>query len=458
MLHVLLTLLWLFWQPTDGLREDPLRVDGLPPSAVFISTGQDPGVVEYWETPMLGQLAGVVRILEPADLVRLRRGLRPTEPGETDAASPRGILHLLRGRSQAEFRVMALPGRNLHILVGADGRSWAFADSVLARSGVDWDRTSWSPRPSDPGVRISRNGTAAPFELDPATVRRAFRTSYPLLKRHAPQEIIHLRPPRSHRLERPAGVVVWIGPTGDGRWPPAYETVFDELGLIVVGADRTGNDRPITDRLQVLLDAVHAAREAWLIDEQRIYAAGYSGGGRCASLLTLRLPELFAGSVSIAGLDSHHNAPTGGPGEHWPARLGKPLEPTLRLLRQRRIAAIVGDLDPNLAETTARIDLLRADGIPVQLSTVPNHAHALVSVEQFAQALRWVDEPIRFTRERAASEAEHMWKDHSGADPSEPQGRAALIAVIRKAPWSEAAWKAAERLGYPKQRFLSGSR
>lgn len=458
MLRLILPLLLVLWQPLDQPREDPLRVDGLPPAAAYVSAGVDPVGSEYWETPMLGQLAGVIRTLEPSDLVRLRRGLRPVEGPPAADATTRGTLHLVRGRGQTRFTILHSQSQSAHFLVGTDGRAWALEDATLSRSGVDWQRGSWSPRISEPGVRLTQAGSPAPSELDPATVRRAFRTTMPLLKRDATQETIHLRLPRTHRPHRPAGVVVWIGPTGDGRWPPAYEPVFDALGLIVVGADRTGNDRPITDRLQIMLDALHAAGQSWLIDEQRIYAAGFSGGGRCAALLTLALPEHFAGSVSLAALDSQHDAPTGRAGEHWPARLGKPLEPALRLLRQRRMAAVVGELDPNLAEVTARIELLRADGIPVLLETVPNHPHALPSAELFAKALRWVDEPVRNARDKAAAEAEALWRASQNADPSEPQGRAALVAVIRQAPWSDAAWNAAERLGFSRERFLSGSR
>ena len=458
MVRLILAILPLLWQPLDQPREDPLRVSGLPPASAYVSVGTGPGTSDYWKSPMLGQLAGVIRNLEPEDLVRLRRGLRPVDAVPAADATARGTLSLIRGRERTQFAILYSQSQGAHILVGHDGRSWAVDDEVLRRSGVDWQRGSWSPRVSVPGARITQPGSASPIELDPATVRRAFRTNMPLLKRDATQETIHLRPPRTHRPDRPAGVVVWISPTGDGRWPPAYEPVFDALGLIVVGADRTGNDRPITDRLQIMLDALHAAGQSWLIDEERIYAAGFSGGGRCASLLTLALPELFAGSVSLAAMDSQHDSPTGRVGEHWPARLGKPLEASWRMLRQRRLAAVVGDLDPNLAEVTARIELLQADGIPVLLETVPNHPHALPSAEQFAHALRWVDEPVRLAREKAAAEAEELWRTHQHADPSEPQGRALLAAVIRQAPWSDAAWRAAERLGYSRQRFLSGSR
>ncbi len=42
-------------------------------------------------------------------------------------------------------------------------------------------------------------------------------------------------------------------------------------------------------------------------------------------------------------------------------------------------------------------------------------------------------------------------------DPTDPPVRAALIAVVRAAPWSDPAWTAAERLGDHRQDFLNPS-
>jgi poly(3-hydroxybutyrate) depolymerase len=42
-------------------------------------------------------------------------------------------------------------------------------------------------------------------------------------------------------------------------------------------------------------------RQLYSIDEQRVYASGYSGGGRITSGLALLYPEVFGGGFSVYG-------------------------------------------------------------------------------------------------------------------------------------------------------------
>jgi predicted esterase len=247
-------------------------------------------------------------------------------------------------------------------------------------------------------------------------------------------------------------VLAWISPTPDGRLPPVFEPVLDELGFIAVSADSAGNDRPLTDRLQLVLDGIETVRRSWLIDPVRTYVSGFSGGGRCAAILQLALPDVFCGAVPVGGVDSHHNAPTGRGDSFWPARLGKPLANDMRSLRDRRIGVIVGELDVNRAEAAVRVDLMKADGIPARLDVMPGLGHALPPAPGFAESLRWVDEPPREARKAAVDEA----SKRLGRVEPDPDERAALIGVVRTAPWSDPAWTAAERLGYSRERFLNG--
>ncbi len=444
-------------QREEGLGPEPgadlIRVGGLAPLRAFVSAGSDPALGDVWDTPMLSELAGVIGELEPADIVRLRRGvLSEVDPVSWKAAERWAAAHLTRGRQTVSLELLRDPdGRSA--IRGHDGRVWELTPGLPESLTVDWWRRDWSPDRAAPGSRLKPPGSAARIELDTATVRRVFRANFPRLMRRVTAETWHVRLPKGHDRAAPAGVVAWISPTPDGRFPPVYEPILDELGLIAIGADAAGNERPVTDRLQLVLDGIETVRRGWLIDRDRVYLSGFSGGGRCASLLQLGLPDDFRGCVPVAGIDSYHDAPTGHSAGVWPAGMGKPLAPGLRTLRDRRIAAPVGELDFNHAEAASRVKLLAADGIPARLDTVPGHAHALPAAPVFSQALRWVDEPSREARRNATDRAAKLLADIGpGAG-----NRAALIEVVRAAPWSGPAWVAAERLGYSRERFLSGA-
>jgi predicted esterase len=402
---------------------------------------------------MLSVLAGVLGELEAADLVRLRRGLTPApDPAAWAPAERRGVIHLLRGRATALLDLLLGPDTGSAIRT-QDGGVWVLDPQVLSSIAVDWWRQGWSPDPASAGSRLKPRGVPASLELDTAAIRRVFRANLPPLTRRVESETWHGRLPRNHDRARPAGVLAWISPTADGRLPPVYEPVLDDLGLIAVSADAAGNERPLTDRLQLVLDGVETLRRAWLIDPARLYLSGFSGGGRCAAILQLALPDMFSGAVPVGGIDSYHNAPTGRGTSFWPARLGKPLAAGMRTLRDRRISVLVGELDFNRAEAAVRVDLLAADGIPARLEVVPGLGHALPPASGFADALRWTDEP---QREAGRTAVEHATKLLNDITPG-PDERAALIGVVRAAPWSEPAWTAAERLGYSRTRFLTGS-
>lgn len=438
-------------QPERGT--DPVRVEGLAPLRGFVSVGAGATLGEVWDVAMVSELAGVLGVLQPPDIVRVRRGVgAEADPVGWAAAERCGVVHLVRGREIATLDLLRNAAGHAAIRV-RDGRVWEFDARVLEGIEIDWWRRGWSPDRAPPGARLQPSGSAARLTLDAATVRRVFRTNLPLLSRLVGRETWHVRLPRSHVRSSPAGVVVWISPTPDGRLPPAYEPVLDSLGLIAIGADASGNERPLTDRLQLALDGIETVRRGWLIDSSRLYVSGFSGGGRCAAVLQLGLPDLFSGAVPLGGVDSYHDAPTGQGTSFWPARLGKPLAPGLRSLRDRRIGVLVGELDVNRAEAAARVGLLVGDGIPARLEILPGLGHALPAPSQFVEALQWVDEPSREARRTAAERARAMLGEIS---PDKPD-RAPLIEVVRTAPWSDSAWAAAARLGYPLERFLSGS-
>jgi hypothetical protein len=432
---------------------DPVRVGGLAPEVAYVCVGADAAPPETWDVPMLSQLAGVIGELGPSNLSHLRRGIAlARDPGGWVAAERHAVVWLRRGRAAVSLDLLRMHD-SLYALRDEAGGVWELGPGVIDSIGVAWWRRGWTPDASPPGSRLRAAGLAASVTLDAATIRRAFRINFAPATRRVERETWHVRLPSSLDRARPSGVLIWISPNPDGRLPPAYESVLDQIGFIAIGADNTGNGRPLAERLQLVLDGVEILKRRWLIDPAAVYLAGLSGGGRCAAILQLGMPEVFSGTVAVAGLDSYHDAPTGNLAEIWPGALGKPLANAMRSLRDRRIAALLGELDFNRAEAAARVALLAADGIPARLEIVPGLGQALAPAPVFAENLRWVDEPCREASQASVERATALL---TAVRPG-PDHRAALVGVIRAAPWSEPAWVAAELLGYSRQRFLSGS-
>lgn len=430
---------------------DPFRVNDKPPTRVHAATSPEPLDPAFAESPMLAALAGHLAHLDTRDLVTLRRALgNLPQPPELAHATPIATLHMSRGNATARVELLRLTD-NRYAARPLDNP--AIASRLLATGAIEslgihrWAQPT--PEPLRPGTRADFAGNAdpAPITLDNAARRRIFRANYPELTRDLADETIHVRTPRNFDPSAPLGVLVWISPTPDGRIPPMFEPALDELNLVAVGASNAGNRRQLSDRLQLMLDAIHTARRRMTLDESRVYVTGMSGGGRCASILQIAMPDTFAGAVPIVGLDSYHLVPTGNGNSRWPAKLGRPPTKVFTTLKQRRIRAITGDQDFNQPEMARRTQMMQSDGINIELDTIPGMAHTMPNPEQFADALRWVDQP---RRDEVAQSTIAARQALDAIDPNapEPEQHAALIEVTRLAPWSDPAWQAAQRLGF----------
>ena len=212
------------------------------------------------------------------------------------------------------------------------------------------------------------------------------------------EETFYVYVPADYRPDEPHGLLVWISPTpfggfGIGR----LQEVLDRHRLIWIGADKSGNGRPRWDRFRLALDAVHNMRQLYSIDEQRVYASGYSGGGRITSGLALLYPEVFDGGLSVYGCDYFERVPVPDkPGAHWPARYPTPPRDRLRQLkRDSRFVLLTGEWDFNRPQTQKVYDLMVADGFDrVTYLLIPGASHYdPPGGEWWEKAIAALDEP-----------------------------------------------------------------
>lgn len=170
--------------------------------------------------------------------------------------------------------------------------------------------------------------------------------------------------PASYDPQIAFGLIVWISPArsgGVGR-PENLELLTQEK-LIWIGANDSGNERWHWYRAGLALDAAHNMRKLYNIDPERIYIAGYSGGGRVASSLGLLYPEAFRGGAYFFGCNYFRNvAVPGKPGAYWRAGFPSPPASTLEGLRKRHSFVLVtGQHDFNRDETEAYFAEYRRD-------------------------------------------------------------------------------------------------
>ena len=163
----------------------------------------------------------------------------------------------------------------------------------------------------------------------------------------------------------PCGVLVWASPTEFGgmrleRW----RDLLAKHRLIWVGANGCGNGGPRWIRYGLALDAIESLKRLYPIDASRVYAAGYSGGGRIASVLAVTYPEVFAGGFYLFGCDYFRKLPVPyKPGAVWPAVYPKPRRATLERARDAsRFVFLTGELDFNRVQTRDTERAYREDG------------------------------------------------------------------------------------------------
>lgn len=251
-------------------------------------------------------------------------------------------------------------------------------------------------QPAGEVFAVDKPYQAGPLVLDEMTIRERLgfggAVKYVAATRVLSKEKFWARLPPGYSVAKPAALVVWVDASPIGRPPRDLFEGLDQCGAVCIGAAESGNARPVTERLQLAMDAVNTAKRRWNIDPARVYVSGISGGGKMAGVLLMLAPEVFTGAVSIVGLSFYESIPTGKPRETWPAELNKPSGARWDLLLKRRLAVVTGGQDFNHAPILAGVKIFRRDKLDVRLFDVATMGHELPTPAAFAEQLGWVDE------------------------------------------------------------------
>lgn len=447
-----------------GLRVPALGgvfdIAGKAPSRVVVTVGDELPELPPPRSAMLDTISGVVEELAPDRIIKLRAcgaGIG-TGPVETVEGLPRVCVVHCEGA--------AAQRRDVEIFREADGGFVArdAADTKphrLARDKFEALASDWTLYQGgfalgpnmEPGkvVKLPRPGVQGLYTMDQRALGKRFlngsHTSIAGTTRDIATEDCLLRLPSGYDPRHASGLVVWIDAREKTDLDAKLFDACDALGLVLIGADNTGNSRPTAERYQMALDCVAIAQRAFLIDPARVYLAGISGGGVISTHLWGCFPDVFHGAVPMAALGSYRDVPAG-PGNVWKGNYQKPSDLIrLKLLKKSRIAVITGDQDFNHEPITQAAKLMEADGFPIKVWDIRGLHHEIAPAAVFTEAMSWVDEQARSekeSREKAASEALAALGELKF--PLKVQQRERLVQITRDAPWSDAAWKAVEAM------------
>ena len=198
--------------------------------------------------------------------------------------------------------------------------------------------------------------------------------------------------PRGYREQstKRYGLLVWVSPGRDGRIPRWWLKTCDRRGVIAIGADDADNTQPIPRRIGLALDGLAEAQRRWRIDPERVWVAGFSGGGNVACWLGLHYPELFRGVLACGGCDSYAPIPVPGrEGFFWRGTIPQPPTARFALARSRPWVLLAGAEDAlPRRQAGAVAEVMRRDGFArVEAVVVPQLTHRPPPAEAFAAAL-----------------------------------------------------------------------
>ncbi len=204
------------------------------------------------------------------------------------------------------------------------------------------------------------------------------------------------------------GLLVFVSPMPSLPVPSDWKYSLNRAGVIYVAARRSGNDQDVfLRRAPLALHAYENIRQRYPLDPERVWVAGYSGGGKVAIRVAASFPDVFRGAMLVAGsmmLGELGFAP--------------PPENLMTLFQQRsRLAFATGALDlPNIGIDLRSREALRDNCVfALRKLAMPRVGHDLPDARAFAAALNFIDrqpEPPTTETERCRAklqaEAEHL--------------------------------------------------
>ena len=186
--------------------------------------------------------------------------------------------------------------------------------------------------------------------------------------------------PDSYDAALPAGAVVYVSPQSKGGPPTMWKRALHDKNLIWIGARNAGNRVAVNKRMFLAMLAPRVLARDYVLDTERIYVAGFSGGGKTASRVSSAKPDIFRGGIYIAGA------------EMWGSNTPPP---KLDLIRQNRHVFLTGSNDFNEMLTRRVYTAYKHAGVEnSELIVVRRLGHELPDRKTFIRAVDYLDSRI----------------------------------------------------------------
>ena len=183
--------------------------------------------------------------------------------------------------------------------------------------------------------------------------------------------------PKTYTPSKPVGVIVYI--THSNSWggsTKAYNDVLDEKNIIWAGVIGAGDKTPLNERMMRVLVTLPFLARDYVLDAERIYVGGTSGGAHVAAILATGKPQLFRGGLFVGGALS------------WKDR-----EPVaMDHVRKNRYVFVSGSNNPALRDVQNTAVAYREAGVEhTRLIVMPNVARKAPTANYIRTAIEYLD-------------------------------------------------------------------
>lgn len=183
--------------------------------------------------------------------------------------------------------------------------------------------------------------------------------------------------PRTYSPDKPVGVIVFI--TYSNSWggsKRSYNDVLDDRNLIWAGVIGAGDKKPLNTRMmRALLTPTFLAGD-YVLDPERLFIGGTSGGAQVAAILATSKPQMFRGALYIGGALS------------WKDKAPAAIEQ----VRQNRYVFMSGSNHPALGTVQSAAVAYREAGVEhTKLMVMPNVARKAPSESYIRSAIEYLD-------------------------------------------------------------------
>lgn len=181
--------------------------------------------------------------------------------------------------------------------------------------------------------------------------------------------------PPDYDPENPPGLIVYISPTQSGRLPDRWDQVLSAQNLIWVAANKSGNQVPVQRRALFAVIAPTLIEQGYVIDRERLYVSGMSGGGKMASMVATDHAHIFKGAIFNCGV------------EFWDATPRR-----IDAVKSNRYVFVTGEYDQALRPTRRVHGRYRKAGVSqVKLMVIDDMGHGNPPPAEFEEAIEFLD-------------------------------------------------------------------